>query len=296
MALPKIGGRSISVGIGLSPALLVLIVLTASPMLLNLVLAFAFWRGGIEDPRWIGLSNFDFLLGDTNFMNAVVRSATFTFGSVTAQMLLGLLIAIMLTRRLRGSSFFRVALLLPMVMTPVVSALTFKTLIYDPNWGLAGFLFDTFGLGRVAILSDVNMAILGVVLVDIWHWTPFVTIIIFAGLLSVPVEPLEASHIDGANAWQRFRFVVLPMIMPVLLVAGMLRMLDAFRTFDMIYVMTQGGPGRVTMTLPIYIYETMFSYSNFGGAAATGLAMTVFSIVIIAAFTRALSASRGAGY
>ena len=288
--------RDISIVLGISPALIVLVVLTLAPMLLNFYLAFTFWRGGIEDPRWTGLSNFKFLLDDPNFINSVVRSATFTFGSVTFQLLLGLVIAIMLTRRLRGSSFFRVALLLPMVMTPVVSALTFKTLIYDPNWGLTGYVFDVLGFGRIALLSDVNMAIVGVILVDIWHWTPFMTITIFAGLLSVPQEPLEAAAIDGASAWQRFRYVVLPMIMPVILVVSMLRMLDAFRTFDMIYVMTQGGPGRVTMTLPIFIYETMFSFSNFGGAAAVGLAMTIVSFVMIAIFTRALAASRGANY
>ncbi len=288
--------RDFSIGLGLSPALLVLVVLTLAPMLLNLYLAFTFWRGGITDPRWVGLNNFKFLLDDPNFINSVVRSATFTFGSVAFQLLLGLLIAVMLTRRLRGSSFFRVALLLPMVMTPIVSALTFKTLIYDPNWGLTGYVFNVLGFGRIAPLSDVNLAIVGVILVDIWHWTPFMTIVIFAGLLSVPQEPLEAAAIDGASAWQRFRFVILPMIMPVLLVVTMLRMLDAFRTFDMIYVMTQGGPGRVTMTLPIFIYETMFSFSNFGGAAATGLAMTIVSFIMIAIFTRALAASRGANY
>ncbi len=288
--------RDFSIGLGLSPALMVLVVLTLAPMLLNLYLAFTFWRGGITDPRWVGLNNFKFLLDDPNFINSVVRSATFTFGSVAFQLLLGLLIAVMLTRRLRGSSFFRVALLLPMVMTPIVSALTFKTLIYDPNWGLTGYVFNVLGFGRIAPLSDVNLAIVGVILVDIWHWTPFMTIVIFAGLLSVPQEPLEAAAIDGAGAWQRFRFVILPMIMPVLLVVTMLRMLDAFRTFDMIYVMTQGGPGRVTMTLPIFIYETMFSFSNFGGAAATGLAMTIVSFIMIAIFTRALAASRGANY
>ena len=288
--------RNLSIGLGLSPALLVLVVLTLAPMLLNFYLAFTFWRGGVEDPRWIGLNNFNFLINDPNFINSVLRSASFTFGSVFFQLILGLVIAVMLTRRLRGSAFFRVALLLPMVMTPVVSALTFKTLIYDPNWGLTGYVFDVLGFGRIAPLSDVNMAIVGVILVDIWHWTPFMTITIFAGLLSIPAEPLEAAAIDGANAWQRFRYVILPMVMPVLLVVTMLRMLDAFRTFDMIYVMTQGGPGRVTMTLPIFIYETMFSFSNFGGAAAVGLAMTLFSFVLIAIFTKALAASRGTAY
>ncbi len=290
----RFGGRSIGIGIGLMPAIVVLFVLTLSPMLLNLYLAFTFWRGGIQDPNWIGLGNFEFLLADANFLNSIIRSATFTFSAVIFELLLGLITAIMLTRRLRGRSIFRVAILLPMVMTPVVSALTWKTLIYDPSWGLTGYLFDLAGFGRVAVVADVNLSILGVIIVDIWHWTPFVTIVLFAGLLSVPSEPLEAAHIDGANAWQRFRYVILPMVMPVLLVVTMLRTLDAFRTFDMIYVMTQGGPGRVTQTLPIYIYETMFSFSNFGGAAAVGLSMTLFSFVMIAIFSKALAASRGA--
>lgn len=286
----------LTVYVPLAPALAVVIGLTAFPYLLNLYLSFTHWRGGFDAPRFTDIANYKFLLGYPNFWNSVTLSALFTVGAVTCEVLIGLGLALLLNRDIRGKAFFRTALIVPMVMTPVVSALTWKTLIYDPNWGILNYVITLFGGGREEWLADSGTALAAVIAMDVWHWTPFTTLVLFAGLVSLPKEPHEAAAVDGASVWQRLRYVTLPMLAPVLLVAAMFRAMDAFRTFDVIFVMTGGGPGRVTETLPLLIYQIVFSFSDFGAGAAVGVLMMVVAVAVVLVFSWALSRVRSASY
>lgn len=283
-----------SVYMPLLPAVGVVAALTAFPYCLNLYLSFTHWRGGFDPPVLTGLANFRFLLTYPNFWNSAILSGLFTVAAVVFEVALGLGLALLLNRNLPGTPFFRTALIIPMVMTPAVSALTWKTLIYDANWGLLNYLVSLVGGGRHAWLAESHLAMATVIAMDVWHWTPFTTLVMLAGLASLPRELYEAAAIDRANAWQRLWHITLPLLAPVLLVATMFRTMDAFRTFDVIFIMTGGGPGRVTETLPLLIYQIVFSFSDFGAGAAVGMLMLLVAIGVVAAFSWALGRVRAA--
>jgi len=255
------------------PSILVLLALSVYPMLYAVRLAFS------------DLGNFTRLATDRVFGIATLQTIVVTIVALAAEFVLGLALAVLVDSLSRGRALFRSGLLVPMLLPPVVAAVAWR-LIYNPQFGVLNGTLRQLGL-NTALLTWTNgqgSALLSVIVVDIWEWTPFLFLLLSAGLQAIPPDPIEAARIDGAGPWRIFRDVTLPLLKPTILLALLLRAMDLVRIFDQIFILTQGGPGTATETVSLYIYRTAFRFSNFGYAAA-------MSFVLLAAtmlFSRSL--------
>ena len=212
------------------------------------------------------------------------------FGSVTRPpFFLGLGAALALHREFVGRGLVRSLMLLPMIATPVAVALVWR-LMFQPDGGVLNDILVSVGLSPSTWVADPSIALLCLVLVDVWEWTSLITLITLSGLTALPHEPMEAAAVDGATPWQRFWYVTLPMVRPVVVIAVVFRLIEALKTFDPIIVITQGGPGFATETLNIYIYNTAFQYQQLGYAAAL---LLVFFVIVFAVAGLILRFRRG---
>ncbi|MFC4427019.1 carbohydrate ABC transporter permease [Deinococcus navajonensis] len=262
------------------PALAVLFALTILPLLFNLVLSGQ--ERSVSDAlpsSFVGLGNYAAAMKDPRFWNSVKLMMQFTLIAVPLQMLLGLGLALLLNRTMRASGLVRAVVLLPMISTPVAVALIWA-LMMDPNLGVLNYFLQTLGLERSLWLADARLVIPALALVDIWQWTPLVSLILLAGLQTMADEPFEAARIDGATPWQVFRFITWPMLQPSVFAALTLRLIDALKTFDIIEVMTQGGPGSASETLNVYAYHTGFEFLRVGYTAALLTLLLVIVAVV----------------
>ena len=236
---------------------------------------------------FVGFKNFYFVLTDPVFQRSAVNTVIFMVVSIPLSFGVGFSLALLMRRITWGRRFFRVALIAPMAMAPLVVGLTWRWM-YNPLFGLINWVFSRVGLPQQAWLAQAHTAMAAVIFVDIWEWAPLVFLIIYAGLSGLPHEPYEAAALDGASAWMTFRYVTLPMLKPVILVALLLRSVDAFRTFDIAWVLTEGGPGYATELLSLYIYRTAFYFGNLGRAAAASLIMLIGMSTIALVYFRFL--------
>jgi len=228
-----------------------------------------------EGDRFVGLGNIITLLGDGRAWNATLNTFIYVVSASTIEIAAGTGIALYLNRDFSGRRIVRTLLLIPLIMTPVVSGLIWR-IFYDPNSGIANYLLSLVGFpDGLDWLGDPHMAMASLVLVDVWQWTPFVIVIVMAALESMAREPLEAAMIDGASRWQATRYVILPMVRDAILVAATLRLIDSVKVFDIIYVMTRGGPALATETLNMYSYLTAFNSFSLGYAGTIALVLTV---------------------
>jgi len=221
---------------------------------------------------YTGFDNYRHAFDDPFFRDALWTTAKFVLCTVTIETLLGLGLAILVSREIRFSGPIRVGLILPMTIAPVVVGVMWR-LIYDSGVGVADPLFRALGFSAPEMLSHNGTAFIAVVVVDVWEWTPLIFLILLAGLQSLPQEPLEAALVDGAGRVRLFFDHTLPLLMPVLLVAVVLRTIDSIGTFDQIYVLTKGGPGTATRLVSLHAYNTAFLFSQYGQAAAMLLAV-----------------------
>lgn len=226
---------------------------------------------------FVGLANYGALLRDTRFLSSVWRTCYFTALAVGVEVVLGVSIALVLHRESRGKNLVNAIFLLPMMATPVAIAMVWL-LMYEPTIGVANFVLQSFHLPAGLWLAGSGSVIPSLALVDIWEWTPMVTLIVLAGLSNLPSDVYEASRVDGASPWQQLWRITLPLLRPTIVVAGLLRFIDGFKTFDIIYTMTGGGPNYASETLNMYIYEQAFNYYNFGYASSM---LVVFFALII---------------
>ena len=199
-----------------------------------------------------------------------------------------------MNNQLRGRSFFRAALLVPMMLPTVVAGVVWR-LMLNPNFGAVNGTLKGLGLNTTALTwtSSPRLAMLSVVAVDVWQWTPFMFLILLAGLQAIPQEPYEAALIDGSSAWQTFRHVTLPLLKPAILVALLLRTMDLLRVFDQVFILTEGGPGFATETISLYIYRTAFRFSDFGYAAAMSFVLLIITNIVSVFYIRVLQARGG---
>lgn len=227
---------------------------------------------------FVGLENFRQALTEARAVAGFWRSIQYVAVAVVAELLLGLAIALYLQRDFLGRKLVRALLLIPMIMTPVVVGLIWR-IFYDPNAGIINYLLRGTPLQDSDWLGSPRLALGAVVVADIWQWTPFVILIVMAALDAMSTEPVEAARIDGASGVQVFRYVVLPLLRPALVIAGLLRLIDSFKVFDLIYVMTRGGPALATETVNMYAYIEGFSNFNISYAVALSLLMTIVTSV-----------------
>ncbi len=266
-----------------SPAMLFTIALIGFPIVWTLYLSGTNAFGSVRSPfHFVGIHNYVAALTDTaRFWPAVIRTVVFTAGALALELTAGMGIALLLRRPFKGQAWVRVVILLPFVATPVAVAMMWR-LILDPNIGFANQALGWIGISPQLWFSSPSTALATLVMVDVWEFTPMIALILLAGLTSLPDDVDEAARIDGAGAWKRFWYVTLPLLRPVIVVAVILRAIDALKTFDLLY--TVKGPGGGSFheaeTLNIYVYTLAFKYNDYGLASAV---LIIFFIMILLA-------------
>ncbi|MFM7199957.1 MAG: carbohydrate ABC transporter permease [Myxococcota bacterium] len=229
--------------------------------------------------RFLGIENYAVLLQDEDFWSAVLRLLLFAGVTTGLELALALTVAFYLDQVWTPPKLLEALLLLPMLVIPVVSGLLFRYL-FDPGEGLWGTLFERVGLEAPALLGHPILAFVVMVLQDVWRMWPFMFMIVYAGLKSLPREPMEAARLDGCTNFQVFRFVLAPLLMPTVTVAVVLKLIESLRAFTEIYVMTGGGPGRSTELLSMYVVKVAFDYFQLGLGAAAGVLVFGFGMLI----------------
>ena len=246
--------------------------------------------GGIE-LQYTGLANWTKMFGDSHVLASWRISVVYFVATLALEMLLGIAIAILLNELVFARNVVLAVLLMPMFVAPVIVGLLGRFLT-DSTFGLYAWGLEKLGL-EANILGHKGPALIAVILLDVWEWTPLIMLITLAGLAAVPRALIEAASLDGAGYFARLRFVVLPSISGVVLVALLIRAMDAIRFFDIIWITTNGGPADATKVIPLRLYETAFRFFDLGYAAAIGLGMLAFSIIVVNFFVGVL-AKRGA--
>lgn len=269
----------------IGPAVVWILAFTLFPLLYALYTSLYSFRYG-QRLGFTGLENFARLFTDSNLLSSLRITLTFVVGTVTVQMVLGVALALLLSREIRGSNVIRGVATLPLFATPVAVGYLAITLYYERN-GPLNSLIRALGGENIPWLSDPSWALVAVILVDIWQWTPFVFLITLAGLQSLPSELYDAARVDGASATQNFRFLTFPLLTPLLWLILLLRMVEAFRVFDIPTSLTLGGPGRATEVYSLYTYRTALRFFDHGYAAAQGILLLVIVMFIVTLiFTR----------
>jgi multiple sugar transport system permease protein len=265
----------------LAPAILLLLALVVYPLFYGVRESFLGYRYG-HSIGSVGLQNYKDLYSDPYFREALWVTLKFVFLAVALETVLGLGLALLAARELPLVRFARLMLIIPMIITPIVVGIVFR-LIYASDTGLLTIISEKLGGGPVLILDKPTTAFLGLVFLDVWEWTPLMFLIMLAGIQSLPVEPFEAARVDGAGSWRTFLDHTLPMLRPVIAVAVALRTIDAFTTFDQVFVLTGGGPGTSTQLISIYGYNTAFKFTQYGYAAAMMIVVAALVLVFAAA-------------
>ncbi len=274
-----------------APSLLVLFAVSTAPLFL--LLGASLFRIELARP-WVGgfagLQNYATMLSDPRFWHSLRITGIYTVTTVILQVGLGLTFALALSSALRGQGLLRVAVLLPMILTPVVVGLVWRTLLLTPRYGLLDYLAIVLGIGSHSWLGDPGLALGAVIAMHTWQWTPFAFLVFAASLAALPVEPYEAAEVDGATPWQRFRHLTLPLLRPALVTVVVIRVIIALRAFDAIYAATGGGPGTATEILNLYAYRVAFTSLNLGYGAALTTTLLVITAAATVAFGRLRSA------
>jgi multiple sugar transport system permease protein len=259
------------------PALLITAAVIVFPWLFTFYMSVHDWKIG-QAREFVGLANFTKLATDLRFLEAIGHTLYFTALAVILPVIFGTAAALIFNERFPLRGLFRAIFILPMMATPVAVALVW-TMMFHPQLGVLNYLLTQIGLPPQLWVYSAGTVIPSLVLVEVWHWTPLVMLIVLGGLAAAPTEPYESAKIDGASGWQMFRHITLPLIMPFLLVAVVIRTIDALKAFDTIYVITGGGPGTASETINIYLYLQAFSFYNIGYASAVTI---VFFVLIVA--------------
>ncbi|MGN7828672.1 carbohydrate ABC transporter permease [Agrobacterium radiobacter] len=259
------------------PALVVISAVIVFPWVFTLWMSAHRWTLG-QEQSFIGFENYIRLASDGRFWESLWHTLIYTVLSVVAPLFLGTLAALVFDAQFPLRGFLRGVFVMPMMATPVAIALVW-TMMFHPQLGVLNYLLSLIGIGPLEWIYNQSTVIPSLVLVETWQWTPLVMLIVLGGLAAVPREPYESAEIDGANAWQKFRYLTMPMIAPFLMIAVIIRSIDAVKSFDIIYAMTQGGPGTASETINIYLYNTAFSYYDIGYGSAMAV---VFFIIIVA--------------
>jgi multiple sugar transport system permease protein len=269
-------------GVLLLPTIVLLLLLSLFPMFFSLWLSFNEWNLGDRTATWhfVGLKNFVTIFAtDPFFWSSIRVTLIFVGGTVAIQTLLGLGIALLFNEEFRGRGVVRTIIVFPLMISPVVVGLIWR-FMYNTDRGMLNYLLYLLGFDLVDWLGRQATALPAVMLADVWEWTPFIALILMAALQALPDEPFEAALIDGASSWQMFRYLTFPMIRPALMVAILIRTMDAFKIFDTIYVLTLGGPGVSTQVIGLYTYKWGFKFFQMGYASAMSYLMILMLVIV----------------
>lgn len=262
------------------PALVVVVAVIVFPWVFTIWMSVHEWKVGAPT-TYVGFENYLRMAGDPRFLDAVRHTLYYTALSVVLPLVFGTFAACIFHAKFAGRGFLRGIFIMPMMATPVAVALVW-TMIFHPQLGILNYLLSLVGLPPQLWVFHPDTVIPSLVLVETWQWTPLVMLIVLGGLAAIPSEPYESAMIDGATVWQVFRYITLPLITPFLFIAAMVRMIDAVKSFDIIFAITQGGPGTASETINLYLYSVAFAYYDVGYASAIALVFFVIIIVLAA--------------
>lgn len=274
-----------------SPVVLYLVVFSLFPLLYSLTVSFFRWDQIQSTFHFIGLGNIEELIADPVFWQASVNTAILMVAGVTIQLVVGTALAIFFDLQLRGGWFVRGVLILPMLLTPIVVGLMWRAML-NPDWGIVNWALGELGLPEPLWLGDPSLALITLVFVDSWQWIPFIMVIVFARLQALPRDVFEASWVDGSSARQTLRYITLPMLAPAIVFAGIFRAIDAFRSFDVVFGLTFGGPGRLTTTLSFYAWENGLRFDRYGYSSAISYVMVIAAVIGVTLLFRYLAVRR----
>jgi multiple sugar transport system permease protein len=273
-----------------APALVVLLTLSIYPLIYSITISLQ--QQTASGVVW-SLVHFKRLASDGFFQTALVHTVVYATAALTCEFLLGLGLALLLNQQIRGRELFRASLLVPMMLPTVVVGVVWRLLLH-PNFGAINGTLKQIGIDTESLTwtASPRLAFLAVIAVDVWQWTPFVFLVLLAGLQAIPQEPYEAALIDGSTRWQTFRHVTLPLLKPAILVVLLLRTMDLLRVFDQVFILTEGGPGFGTEMISLYIYRTAFRFFDFGYAAAMSFVLLLLTNVVSVVYLKLLQNER----
>ena len=271
------------------PAFLLVLLVTLFPLIYALVVSFQSMRIVPPiPPRFIGLDNYAEILGSARFWGSIQVTAVIVFVSVALQYVLGFALALALHHNVPGATLYRVTFLLPMFLAPVSVALIAR-MLFHPVLGPVNEFFTLFGLENIPFLTNSTLAVATLITVEVWQWTPFVVLLMLAGLQGLPAEVFEAARVDNVSAWRRFLDITFPMLLPLSVAVIFIRLIEGFKIIDTVFVMTGGGPGTATETLTLFAYNEGFKKFNIGMTSALSF---LFLIVVIVFGTIYLAAAQ----
>ena len=271
-----------------APALVVLLTLSIYPLLYSISISLQ--QQTTSGVVW-SLVHFKRLLSDGFFQTALLHTVVYALVALICEFLLGLGLALLMNQQIRARGLFRASLLVPMMLPTVVVGVVWRLLLH-PNFGAINGTLKQIGINteNLTWTASPRLAFLAVIAVDVWQWTPFVFLVLLAGLQAIPQEPYEAALIDGSSRWQTFRHVTLPLLKPAILIVLLLRTMDLLRVFDQIFILTEGGPGFATEMISLYIYRTAFRFFDFGYAAAMSFVLLALTNLISVVYIKVLQA------
>jgi multiple sugar transport system permease protein len=258
------------------PALIVVLAVIIFPWLFTIWMSFNEWKVG-SPTTFVGLANYLRLPTDPRFVEAVGHTLVYSALSVLLPLIFGTLAAVVFHAQFPFRGFLRAIFIMPMMATPVAIALVW-TMMFHPQLGVLNYLLSFAGIPPQLWVFHPDTVIPSLVLVETWQWTPLVMLIVLGGIAAIPTEPYESAQIDGAGMWQMFRYITLPLITPFLFIAAMIRTIDAVKSFDIIFAITQGGPGSASETVNLYLYSVAFVYYDLGYGSA--IAVVFFALIV----------------
>jgi multiple sugar transport system permease protein len=273
----------------MSPSLFVILLVCVFPLAYGIVLSFCKYELALPVPvSFVGLQNYLKVLQDPKFWNAAKISAIMVVGGAAVQLSLGFGAALLVSDSFRGRSAIVSLLLIPTTIAPVVVGFVFRMILND-RFGPLNYLLNLLGLPDVPWLSNPSAAVAGVILANGWEWFPFVMLVILAGLQSIPQELSDAAMVDGASGWHLFWRVTLPLLQPIVIVVFLIRAIEDLKLFDIIYVVTGGGPGIATQTMNMYAYQRGFTFFSIGYASALSYVQLIITLILVRALFGRLS-------
>lgn len=277
----NISSRNLPYYLFILPAVLILLLVNLFPLFNSLFVSLTdYTLMKPDDWDFIGFRNYSKGLTDKMVWNSLLNTIKFTVSATAVEFVIGLCIALLLNRLNRLANLVLALLMFPMMLTPIIIGLQWRFLL-NHTTGLVNYFLDVIGIGRFSFLADPRLALPAVILADVWQWTPFVILLLYSGLQALPQEPFEAASIDGANEFQKFRYITLPALQNTILIVVLIRAMDALREYDKIFTMTYGGPGSVTETMSFHIYLQGFKLFETGYAAAISYVLLIITIVVI---------------
>jgi multiple sugar transport system permease protein len=262
------------------PALVVVLAVIVFPWAFTIWMSLNEWKVG-SPTIFVGIANYLRLPNDPRFVEAVGHTLVYTVLSVVLPLVFGTFAAVIFHANFRGRGVLRAIFIMPMMATPVAIALVW-TMMFHPQLGVLNYLLSLVGVPPQLWVFHPATVIPSLVLVETWQWTPLVMLIVLGGIAAIPTEPYESAQIDGANRWQMFRYITLPQITPFLFIAAMIRTIDAVKSFDIIFAITQGGPGTASETINVYLYSVAFTYYDLGYGSAIAVILFVLVVALAA--------------